>query len=258
MQLQLPDEQPLLSAEPPTDEELSGLAPDPDCDPPDGPDARLSGLAGPERDAYLAAAQQPPRPQVFAPGFLPRETGPGAGFAAGGPLDRLPAGAVLGQFAAGAWAHGLAGANEDELIGMLAAWRRLTSWASAGELATVAELTQRRRSQVAAGGDPDLMEYLPDELAAALTLTKRAAGGVLDFACGLARLPRTRTALGRGDIDRPKALLLVNETGSLSDALAAVVEEQVIGAASSQTTGQLLAATRRAVLAADPAGRAGR
>lgn len=253
MQLSLPDDQPVLSAEPPADEELFGLAPDPASDPPDGPDAWLSDLTEPERDAYLAATQLPSRQRVFAAGFLPRDVGLGAGFAAGGVLDRLPAGPVLGQFAADAWAQGLAGATDEELIGVLTAWRRLTSWASAGEAAAVTELTERRRSQGPAGGDRDLMEYLPDELAAALTLTKRAAGGVLDFACGLARLPRTGAALTRGDIDRPKALVLVNETCGVSDKLAAAVEEQVIVAAPTQTTGQLLAATRRAVLAADPA-----
>jgi len=253
MQLSLADDQPLLSAEPPADEELFGLAPDPASDPPDDPDAWLRDLTEPERDAYLATTQLPPRQRVFEAGFLPRDVGLGAGFAGGGVLDRLPAGPVLGQFAADAWAQGLAGATDDELIGVLAAWRRLTSWASAGEAAAVTELTERRRSQGLAGGDPDLMEYLPDELAAALTLTKRAASGVLDFACGLARLPCTGAALARGDIDRPKALVLVNEMCGVSDELAATIEEQVIGAAPTQTTGQLLASTRRAVLAADPA-----
>jgi hypothetical protein len=245
MQLSLPDDQPLLSAEPPADQELFGLAPDPASDPPDGPDAWLSDLTEPERDAYLAATQLLSQQRVFAAGFLPRDVGVGAGFAAGGVLDRLPAGPVLGQFAADAWAQGLAGATDEELIRVLTAWRRLTSWASAGEAAAVTELTERRRSQGPAGGDPDLMEYLPDELAAALTLTKRAAGGVLDFACGLARLPRTGAALARGDIDRPKALVLVNETCGVSDKLAAAVEEQVIVAAPTQTTGQLLAADQR-------------
>ena len=42
------------------------------------------------------------------------------------------------------------------------AWRRLASWAAAGELAAVAELARRREAQVAAGADPHLAEHVAD------------------------------------------------------------------------------------------------
>ena len=142
--------------------------------------------------------------------------------------------------------------SDDELIGLLRAWRRLNSWAAAGELAVVTELTNRRLAQVAAGADPRLAEHVGDELAASLTLTARGADGLLEFACGLARLPLTRAALAAGQIDRAKALVITDGVSGLDDEHAAAVESAVIGLAFSRTTGQLRAATQRAVLSADP------
>ena len=136
---------------------------------------------------------------------------------------------------------------------MLRAWRRLASWAAAGEIAAVAELDRRRRAEVAAGADPHLAEHVGDELAASLTLTTRSADALLDTACGLARLPLTRAALATGEIDRAKALVITEGVTCLSDAHAAAVETAVIGRAPGQTSGQLRAATQRAVLAVDPA-----
>ncbi len=80
-------------------------------------------------------------------GFLPR-TSPapqGSGFAAGGLLDTCTPGASLAGMAEAATRDGrLAGLADDELIGVLRAWRRLESWSSAGTLAAAAELARRR------------------------------------------------------------------------------------------------------------------
>ena len=179
--------------------------------------------------------------------------GADAGFAAGGPLDRLTPGPALAGFAQNAWADGLGTLSDDALVGVLQAWRRLASWAAAGELAAVAELDRRRWAEVAAGADPHLAEHVGDELAAALTLTTRSADALLDVACNLARLPLTRAALATGQIDRARALVISEGVSCLSDAHAAAVESAVIGRAPGQTSGQLRAATQRAVLAVDPA-----
>ena len=149
-------------------------------------------------------------------------------------------------------AWGRPGLSDDELVGLVRAWRRLASWATAGELAAVSELAERRRAAVAGGAGRDLLEHLGDEVAAALTLTARSADRVLELACALARLPRTRAALARGDIDQARAAVIADELSGLGDAAAADVEDQVIWGAPGQTTGQLRAAARRAVLAADP------
>jgi hypothetical protein len=218
---------------PPTDEELWRLASDFDCGPPDGNDVWVM-----DADADLS--------------FLPRDDSLGAGFAVGGAADSMPPGVTLAGLASGAWDAGLERLTDDQLIGLLRAWRRLTSWTAAGELAAVAELNRRRAGEVAAGADPHLAEHVGDELAASLTLTTRGADQLLDFAVRLDRLPCTRAALAAGEIDRAKAYVIADEVSCLGHAHAAAVEAAVIGRAPGQTTGQLRASARRAVLGADP------
>jgi hypothetical protein len=250
---------PLPVGEPPADEELYGLAPDPDNGPPDGAEAWLAGLPAPLLEDQLQdEGSSLARLRVLAAGFLPRERtgstgGTGAGFGPGEVLDTMDAGPVLASLAADAWSRGLSQLADDELTGVLTAWRRVASWATAGELAAVTELTGRRREQAGDGASPDLLRYLPDELATALALTLRSASRLLDVADGLARLPRTTDALARGRIDYPKALVIIDELTGLDDELAAAVEDKIIDAAPGQTTGQLRATLRRAVLQADPA-----
>jgi hypothetical protein len=204
-----------------------------------------------EWSAWAAEAASEERPEW--PGEDEPPGSAGAGFAAGGLLNRLAPGAVLAASAQNAWADGLETMSDDALVGVLRAWRRLAAWATAGELAAVAELDRRRQAEVAAGADPHLAEHVADELAVSLTLTNRSADALLDFACGLARLPLTRAALAAGRIDRAKALVITEGVSGLADTHAAAVESAVIGRAPGQTSGQLRAATQRAVLAMDPA-----
>ena len=241
------------------DEDLYGLPPDPDNDPPDGTEAWLTGLPTPLLEDQLQDGRSSlARLRVIAAGFLPRERaastgGTGSGFGPGEVLDIMDAGPVLASLVADTSSCGLSQLADDELVGVLIAWRRVASWATAAELAAVAELTGRRREQVGDGASPDLVRFLPDELATALTLTLRSANRLLDVATGLARLPRTRDALARGRIDYPKALVIIDELTGLDDAQAAAIEAAIINDAAGQTTGQLRAALKRAVLAADPA-----
>ncbi len=193
----------------------------------------------------------PAGPEVLKAGFWDRAGGDGGGFAAGGAADNLPPGPVLAGFAADVWADGLARVSDDELIGVLRAARRLASWATALELAAAGDLWRRRVSEEEAG-DTGAAARLDAEIAAALTLTGRAAGRVLDLAVALRRLPATSRALAAGDIDVPRATVIANEVTGLTGQHAAAVERAVIGAAPGMTTGQLGAATHRAVIAADP------
>jgi hypothetical protein len=249
----------LRDDEPSDDEDLYGLPPDPGNDPPDGTEAWLTGLPTPLLEDQLQDERSSlARLRVIAAGFLPRERtastgGTGSGFGPGEVLDIMAAGPVLASLVADTSSRGLSQLADDELVGVLTAWRRVASWATAGELAAVAELTGRRREQVGDGASPDLVRYLPDELATALTLTLRSANRLLDVATGLARLPRTRDALACGRIDYPKALVIIDELTGLDDAQAAAIEAVIINDAAGQTTGQLRAALKRAVLATDPA-----
>ena len=198
------------------------------------------------------AARPAPTPVEALPGMTPRRWGTGGGFDAGGVADTIQPGPVLAGLAADKQDAGLARVSDDELAGLMIAWRRIASWATAGELAAVAELDRRRTAQAAVGADPHLAEHVADEVAMVLTLTARAAGKLTDFALSLARLPKTRAALRAGDIDAPKASVIIDELAGLDGPHAARVEASVIGNAPRQTTGELRRASRRAVIAADP------
>jgi len=189
--------------------------------------------------------------EVLKAGRWDRARGDGMGFAAGGVADAVPPGPALAGFAADAWAAGLGRLSDDELIGVMRAARRLASWAAAMELAAVGDLWRRRVAEEEAG-DTGAACHANDEIAAALTLTGRAGDRVLDLAIAMRRLPLTSQALAAGDIDLPRATAIADEVTGLDDEHAAAVEDAIAGSAPGQTTGQLRAATRRAVMTADP------
>ena len=238
--------------EPPPED--AGLLADPDTGPPQGADAWLAELASPARDALLDARAAAAGPEVEGPfpaGVIAHDgTGPGGpGFASGSVLDRLEAGPLLAAAADDTWQAGLGGLSDDELAGLTLAWRRCESRAAAGLLAATAELARRRADH----GDWRVLEHLDSELALLLTLTRRSAGAVLDFATSLDRLPATAAALAAGRIDRTRADVIAYETGLLDAGLAAAVEQLVIGDAPRLTASGLRHRLRRAVMAADPA-----
>ena len=172
--------------------------------------------------------------------------------------------------------------DDAALVTSITAWRKVTSWAQAQELAAVAELARRRRvagtvdaggqdcDRAADAGDRDPVAdigrgdhdpvaeleagFAPNEVALALTLTQGSAEYWMDLAVSLTRrLPATLAALGEGTIDLNRAKLIDQYTSSLDAGLARTVERRVLVRAEHQTTGQLRASLQRAVLAADPA-----
>ena len=104
--------------------------------------------------------------------------------------------------------------DDGELVELIQAWERLASWAAAGQLAAIAELARRRPrdllerpgGQGDAGhpGVPEVSEFAVDEVAAALRLSRPAAGARLHSAVELTRLPRTAAALHDGVLDVPR------------------------------------------------------
>ncbi len=235
----------------PSEAELSGLAPDPLAGPPEGALGWLADLPGPLLDEYVRATTDPTGPEPIKAGWWSRAAGDGGGFAAGGMADHLPPGPVLAGLTADRHAAGLGRLTDDELIGVLRAARRLASWSASLELAAVGDLMRRRIDQEAAG-QTGVAEHADAEIAAALTLTGRAAGGLLDLAVALQRLPLTAGALAAGTIDLPRAMVIVEEVAGLGDEHVARVEAHVLARAGGQTTTKLRAATRRAVTAVDP------
>ncbi len=145
--------------------------------------------------------------------------------------------------------------SDEELIGLIRSHRRQASAAQAGELAAVAELAARRRAEAQADGVRDCLaaDAGTGEIAAALTLTGRAAQLLTSRAAEMTDLPLTFAALAAGQIDMPKALVLLTGLAGQERALAHAVEAQVLGQAPAQTTGQLRACLNRALLSADPA-----
>jgi uncharacterized protein DUF222 len=239
----------------PTVEELAGRVPDPYAGPPEGAWGWLADLPGPLLEEYLDATAEPREPEPLAGGW-DGATGEGCGFAAGGVADELAPGPVLAGLAGDMAAAGLGRCSDDELIGILRAGRRLASWSASLELSAAGELLARRMAQEAAG-EARAAEHADAEIAAALTLTGRAAGRLIDQALAMQRLPLTACALAAGAIDVPRAMVIADEVSGLDDAGAAAVEERVLARAAGQTTSQLRAAARRAVLAADRPRRAG-
>ena len=118
------------------------------------PVAEHPEFAGVDWAANPAEDDESARPavrEVLKAGFWDRSRGDGGGFAAGGAADILPPGPVLAGLAGDIWADGLGRVTDDELIGILRAARRLTSWAAAMELDAAGELWRRRAAEEDAG-----------------------------------------------------------------------------------------------------------
>jgi Domain of unknown function (DUF222) len=142
------------------------------------------------------------------------------------------------------------------LVEVVRGWERVVSWAAAQQLAAVAELAGRRPAEQSGGGpNGSISEFAIDEVAAALRLSRPAAGARLHLAVDLAgRLPATAAALHAGEIDVPKARAVVEASTPLDPPAARAVERRVLPRAGRQTLGQLRASLARATLTLDPAG----
>jgi uncharacterized membrane protein YgcG len=177
---------------------------------------------------------------------------------AGRVAETLPVGPALAGWLATSSADEL---EDGALAGVATSFRRLASWAQAGELAAVAQIASRSAAAddkigVNAEGRPVRM---PDEACAqvslALAMSQCGASWWTDLAITLRwRLAATGAALRSGEIDLSRARLIAEATGPLDEDTARAVEARVLPAAGDQTTGQLRVALRRAVIAADPEG----
>jgi len=177
---------------------------------------------------------------------------------AGRIAESLPTGPDLAGWLA---TSSVAGLENGALAGMAASYRRLASWAQAGELAVVAELASRSAAAddqigVDEQGRP---ARLPDEACAqvslALTMSHASASWWSDLAVTLRwRLVATGAALAAGQIDLGRARLIADATAGLDEETARAVEAKILSGAGDKTTAQLRAALRHAVIAADPGG----
>jgi hypothetical protein len=174
------------------------------------------------------------------------------GFAADGPLDSLSPGPALAGFTADAFENGLGKLSDDELVGVLLAARRLSSWQEALELTAVSELDARRLRQAARPGWSRTSEHVSDELAAALVLTGRSADSLLGLSRELDRLHMVLASLREGRIDRARAVVFATELTLLTKIQACAIAAALIRPAEKMTTSQLRAAIRALILATCP------
>ena len=177
----------------------------------------------------------------------------GAVFAQGRWGDELAPDPVLATLLDLAGREGLEQLDDDQLTGVLQAANRLASWAASQKLAATSRLAARREADGKQTGDWRPFDHVDDEVAVALTLTRRSAGRLVELALGLDRLPLTQAALCAGLIDERRAEVITDELAGLDDEHAAAVEALLIGKAPGLTTGQLRALARRLVITADPA-----
>ena len=181
---------------------------------------------------------------------LPAETFDADQFAQCGPAADMAPGPALGtimDLAVGEDGSGLPGLSYDQLIGMVAAARRLQSRYAWVEMAAMREFAARAAEQGPRGA------FAADELAGELNLSWQSAAGQMGYASDVAeRLPQTFAALGAGRLDPFKVRIIEEETRILSGGDAVKADAELAGEAGSLTPGKLRSAARRLVLKLDP------
>jgi Domain of unknown function (DUF222) len=172
-------------------------------------------------------------------------------FAQSGPAADMPPDPLLATIidaVAGEDGKGLAGCSDDQLIGIIAAIRRLESRTAWYLMTAVAEFTARNDDEGGAAA-----EFAADQLADELHLTNASAAGQMHYASTVtSRLPATVAALRAGTIHPVHVKIIAEETGILSATDAATADAVLAAAAGSLTFGKLGAAARRLVLELDP------
>jgi Domain of unknown function (DUF222) len=175
-------------------------------------------------------------------------------------VEHMPPGPAQAGWLAAA-AGEVTSLDEYGLAGVAIAARQLASWAAAAELAAVAHLAARaaaadRDIGLGPDGRPGrLCRDAVGQVSLALMLTDHSATAWADLAVTLAwRLPETGAALAAGAIDLARARVITEATSVLGEDAARAVEAKILPEAGRQTTAQLRARLRRAVIAADPDG----
>ena len=156
-----------------------------------------------------------------------------------------------------------AGLSDAQLIDAMVGFERLAGWAQARQARLLAEFARRRP-----GDDPTLVatdkpctigRFAPDEVGLALKLARLTAKARLGRSVQLERvLPETLALWQQGRLDERRVAATCEATHYLSVETARAVQRRVLDRAPEQTVGQLKAALRRAVIAADPQGAAER
>jgi hypothetical protein len=155
------------------------------------------------------------------------------------------------------------GLSDAQLIDAVVGFERLTGWAQARQARLLAEFARRRP-----GDDPTMVatdkactigRFAPDEVGLALKQARMTAKARLGRSVQLEQvLPETLALWERGRLDERRVVAICDTTHYLPVEKARAVQQRVLDRAPDQTLGQLKAALKRAVIAADPEGAADR
>ena len=215
----------------------------PDGPPPEWPEADLPGTGQPGA-VYPDAGSQGLFLSVPAGSFDADR------FAQSGPAAEMPPDPLLATIidaVTGPGGPGAASLSDDQLIGVIAAVRRLESRVAWYALTAVAEFAARWAGEVAGA------EFAADQLACELHLTSRSAAVQLDYAAAVAaRLPRCLAALHAGLLHPVHLRIIEEETQILSAEDAAAADAALAETAGALTFGKLRSAAHRLVLNLDP------
>ncbi|WP_433276349.1 DUF222 domain-containing protein [Pseudonocardia xinjiangensis] len=150
---------------------------------------------------------------------------------------------------------GQAGPTEDrfEQVERIGGWEKVIAWAQARQYAEITQFVAAAETSPAAGLTA---AHAVESAQAEVGMMLRLSPGGTAWRVGEARqlveqFPATFATLEAGAISLPKARIIVDGCADLDAETAAVVERKVLPRAPEQTTGQLRAALRRAVLGAD-------
>jgi hypothetical protein len=162
-------------------------------------------------------------------------------------LDEIPPGPYLAVILSSLDRSRLSG---HDLVVVLRAEARMTAYFQALSYQSMVEVTNRT---IEIWGDcSEIAELAPDEIRAALSLTRRSADLEMAFAHALEENPRVWEALSVGAIDLRRARVIIDAITGLGDDQASEVVHRVIGQAPSMTTGELRALIGRLVIETDP------
>ncbi|WP_344016924.1 HNH endonuclease signature motif containing protein [Pseudonocardia xinjiangensis] len=140
-----------------------------------------------------------------------------------------------------------------EALERIGAWEKVIAWAQARQYAEITQFVAAAEANPAAGlTAAQAVESAQAEVGMMLRLSPGGTAWRVGEARQLvAEFPATFAALEAGAITLPKARIIAEACTDLHPDAATAVEQKVLARAPQQTTGQLRAALRRAVLRAD-------
>lgn len=152
--------------------------------------------------------------------------------------------------------------SDEALLAAVVAFRRQAAWAEAGAARAAAALSHRPAMNPewpSVAGPMSVTDVTAEELAPALGCSRQAARRLVrDGRAYEGPLAATGEALARGELDVPRARVLVDALADEPVPLAWDVQDQVLGGEVTRTVSQLQRAVAKALVVADPGGASGR